>query len=437
MRMGGIKKCILVLLCLILALPALSFAAINEDEPNNSMFAAKRIKNATNYNGTAPTSGDQDWFVINATQDDALVHLEFTNQTKGSWRVEIRDADTRVIDGLDTNGTIEESYERSKGIYYIIVKPDDFENGQSYTLKVTGDVEQLDSLPTDLSDSKLETEPNDKWDQADNLVAETKYAGHMKTSDDQDWFKFYVNKKDSRIKLQNFKSRGEEDTVNDNATNASGSPSTGWTIKVYNDRIEDPDTDKVNCLVGGGGAWNQNTATEDREFKARDSGIYYLMVNIDGKNYRNLVLNGTGLSGDDLPTAYAGKDDTISEDRDKYTLDASDSSGGDNYEWEEIQPWNNNSSITLSNKNSKETSFDVPPVDPPHEAFTFELTVRNSTSDRYDKDRVTITIEDTYDGGGSSEGGCSFAPDANLGWGWVSLLIVVAALPFIRKRIVN
>ena len=269
----------------------------------------------------------------------------------------------------------------------------------------------------------------------------------MKTSNDNDWFQFYVNStntEENLIKLENFVIRGKNDNVEANASNSSSSPE--WEIKVYNDVREKPDYKKnlqeYDALIT---TWDKDASQEDMVINLKATrpqaksgpGVYYLKVNIDGDSYRNLKLSGDNLSEVPLPTAYAGKDDTISEDRGKYVLDGSDSSGGDNYKWEEIQPWNNNSSITLSDKNSAKTSFDVPDVDPPQEKFTLELKVTNSTSERYDKDRVTITIEDTYDGGGSSDGGCYFAPGANLGWGWGLLLIVVAVLPFIRKRIVN
>ena len=443
MRMGGIKKCILVLLCLILALPALSWAiTINEDEPNNSLFSANTVKKNKEYLGDAYKQDqnlvDQDWFAFNATKDNATINLDFkNNNATGTWRVKLRNEETDLLFAQNINATLNSTRLLSKGLYYLKVKPNDFVNGQNYSFKVTGDIVNPGELPTEIRDDSIwEAEINDKWYQANQIKAKPnkntsyKYAGNVKSSDDKDWFKFYVGQ-ECTINLKDFKIK-ESSTKDGNNTK-------GWTIKVYNDDIELPASSEKDWSY----RWEKNEGSNaflGKSFYAHKKGIYYLQVSVDGAYYRNLVFNGTGLSSQVLPIADAGEDKTIGEEE-SYTLDATVRGDEEDYdyEWELLHPNDHtNSTYTLTNMKSRDVDFDVSNVPPEGDEFTFELTVRNGTADEYyDKDRVTITIEDTYDGGGSSEGGCSFAPDANLGWGWVSLLIVVAALPFIRKRIVN
>jgi len=426
------------LFCLLLVVPAGLFGQtfdINEKEPNDDLLNARNMTNGTWYGGRAKSSDDQDWFYFKVTEGkDIDLNCTVTGLNATLYLI---NEENIILDRAQFNGTAtNSSYNpniielKDTGTHFLLFSTSNIVNSlsQGYELRVKGDVALDPGEPISLSDAVLETETNNEWYDADQILAKPgenksfKYAGDIKEND-EDWFRFKVDKQ-------------SEITLKDIKVLQSDSEESAWKIKVYNDDIEIPGVNIDN--IDHVGYWNQDDQKEERKIDI-SQGMYYLrLYDFSSHHYRDLVLNGTGLNENMMPIANGGADRSILEDREEFVLNATNSIGADVYEWEKIDLLSSqNSSIELENADTKEASFNVPDVSPPEEKFVFELKVTNSSKKLTDKDRVTITVENTHDGGGSSDGGigCNYHPNADFGWGWVVLLLGVAVLPWARKKI--
>ena len=173
----------------------ISNPSTNETEPNDSFSEAKKIPSNNTISGTFEGSEDLDCyyfttdnkisFEINLTHDLNDSDNNFCNLSVYSKSNTEEPLYEEVISEKDTDFTTSK-IRVSKGSYYILLTPSYYEDyDKNYKFIVT----------TTSEDSKFETEPNNKIEEAksNNIISlNSQVTGNLQSSDDVDYYYFSV-----------------------------------------------------------------------------------------------------------------------------------------------------------------------------------------------------------------------------------------------------
>ncbi|MEE9344876.1 MAG: PPC domain-containing protein [Methylococcales bacterium] len=183
-----------------------------ESEPNNAAASADPIASGVQFTGQLFSGADQDWFRFETTQNNEIVTIE-TSEANSSWTLTLVDrAGNTIASAVNATsvgerlGTDDPAFRLSvtaerAGTYYLIVRPapdtvaadgspitDTFVDA-AYRITVTlSDPTNPDNPVLDSNFNDLETEPNNRFQEADPLASGKILLGQLLDGGDEDWF---------------------------------------------------------------------------------------------------------------------------------------------------------------------------------------------------------------------------------------------------------
>lgn len=183
-----------------------------ESEPNNAAASADPIASGVQFTGQLFSGADQDWFRFETTQNNEIVTIE-TSEANSSWTLTLVDrAGNTIASAVNATsvgerlGTDDPAFRLSvtaerAGTYYLLVRPapdtvaadgspitDTFVDA-AYRITVTlSDPTNPDNPVLDSNFNDLETEPNNRFQEADPLASGKILLGQLLDGGDEDWF---------------------------------------------------------------------------------------------------------------------------------------------------------------------------------------------------------------------------------------------------------
>ncbi len=188
-----------------------------EAEPNNDQASANPMMPALPMKGVFSSREDQDWFVIETTQDNATVKIE----TAGSglhWTLWIVDKNGNFLVSRDIDDNRDQTFSfllTQKGKYYFLARPR--ENPEEpYMFQVSGDNIIAPTVPglfqQLISKASGELEPNDNIRSASPINPGQPVKGIL-FQGDKDWFAIGVTQPNTEVTVDLPAAEGTENDV--------------------------------------------------------------------------------------------------------------------------------------------------------------------------------------------------------------------------------